>query len=177
MGNFLTYATLLSRLHADLLVVRLKHAGVDTTQISMIHPKDMQPNSTLCWVEGATRVPVLSGESVVVAGPLRFALYQMHKHVISDSLAEHLQNLGLTKAQSMGVEERLAENRIVVTVELQHKRQLPAVLGAMDKVSAENVCTCELSLNERQDARSVVKKNADHNHFDLSADTLVPINI
>src|ERR1700722_8757354 len=118
MSHLLVYATAESRLHADLVVVRLKQAGVDTELISVIHPAGGRPNSAFCWLDGTSPVPLSSGGTTFVSGLFRLSLEDVgsgRSHWVG--LADRLKRLGLTHDQGMNIEESLLENRIIVLVE------------------------------------------------------------
>ncbi len=145
MSHLLVYATALSRLHADLLIVRLKQADVATSQISVIHPKASRPNSTRCWLNGSMRLPLSSGAMVAVAGLLRLALLRSREAGTPDTLVNRLCALGLSPAQSHDMDERLLENRIIVAIEVPSEFELPAIFRAMHSVAAEDVHAVNLN--------------------------------
>src|SRR5882724_11688419 len=145
MSNLLVYATALSRLHADLLVVRLKQADVAMSQISIVHPKASRPNSTRCWLSGSLRLPLASGANVSVAGPLRHLLAHSRRGTGPNTLVSRLRRLGLTPGQSHEIDERLMENRIIVAIAVPSEFELPAIFGALRGVAAEDVRAVDLA--------------------------------
>jgi hypothetical protein len=144
MSHLLVYATAESRLHADLVVVRLKQAGIDTDLISVIHPAAARPNSALCWLNGMSSLPMTSGGSTSVSGLFRYALSDVSRNNGSSSLADRLSCLGLTHDQGMSIEESLMENRIIVLVEVHDEYDLPAIFHTFRGLAAEKVHTADL---------------------------------
>lgn len=143
MSHLLVYATAESRLHADLVVVRLKHAGIDTDLISVIHPAGARPNSAFCWLDGTSTVPLTSGGSTTISGLFRNSLSDVSKNPTS-GLADRMSRLGLTHDQGMNIEESLLENRIIILVEVHDEFELPAIFHTFRGLAAEKVHTADL---------------------------------
>jgi hypothetical protein len=144
MSHLLIYATAESRLHADLVVVRLKQAGIDTDLISVIHPASARPNSAFCWLDGTSSLPMTSGGSTTVSGLFRYSLSAVSRSNGSSGLADRLSSLGLTHDQGMSIEESLMENRIIVLVEVHDEYALPAIFHTFRGLAAEKVHTADL---------------------------------
>jgi len=154
MPRLLVYATALSRLHADLTIVRLKQADVETTQISIVHPKRSRPNSVLCWLNGSSRLRLSSGEFVSVAGLLRLSMRRpQNSEAPGDGLGDRLRRLGLTPAQSEDLEQSLLENRIIVMIEVPCESELPGIFRVLHSVAAENVHAVDLDQIESETGR------------------------
>jgi hypothetical protein len=145
MSHLLVYATAESRLHADLVVVRLRRAGIDADLISVIHPYAARPNSALCWLNGALTVPLSSGETASVSGLLRLALADPDGNARSNALVERLVRLGLSREQGLNIEESLLENRIIIAVEVHDEFELPAIFHTFRGLAAEKVHTADLN--------------------------------
>jgi hypothetical protein len=147
MSHLLVYATAESRLHADLVIVRLKRAGISTSQLSIFHPPTLRPNSARCWINGTTLLPlsaVYSAQSVSVSGSLsrQFMAIQRKNRFIS--LSDGLRALGLTSEQSTGLENSLLENRIVIAIGVLDEYELPAIYHTLRGLSVEKACTTDL---------------------------------
>jgi hypothetical protein len=137
MSHLLVYATTESRLHADLVVVRLKRAGLPTAMISIIHPQSRRPNSALCWMCGTSQETLSSGEVVTVAGSLGSTLKNGRRNGIS--FCERIGRLGLTHEQSSSLENSLLEDRIVIAVEVHDEYELPAIYHTLRGLQVERV--------------------------------------
>jgi hypothetical protein len=166
MSHLLVYATTLSRLHADLLIVRLKQADVATSQISVLHPKASRPNSTRCWLNGSTRLPLSSGEMISAAGSLGQALRRSSERGVSDSLTSRLNAMGFSASQSHDMDERLLENRIIVAIDVSGEFELPAIFRAMRSVAAEDIQAVNLQR---------VRNHAEERYFSGSQSGLTPL--
>jgi hypothetical protein len=134
----LIFATAVSRLHADLIIVRLKQAGVPTTQISVIHPITWIPNSAACWLEGSAQVALSSGTTVSISGGLSEKLANHPGRTMAD-LSKKLRKLGLNAEEYGTVEETLLENRFVLTVDLAKGEMPRVVMDILRKVTAEKI--------------------------------------
>jgi hypothetical protein len=143
MSHLLVYATAESRLHADLVVVRLKQAGIDTDLISVIHPAGGRPNSAFCWLDGTSPMPLSSGGTAFVSGLFRHSLEDAGR-TRSAGLADRLNRLGLTHDRGMNIEESLLENRIIVLVEVHDEFELPPIFHTFRGLAAEKVHTADL---------------------------------
>jgi hypothetical protein len=144
MSHLLVYATAESRLHADLVVVRLRQAGIDTDLISVLHPMGARPNSALCWLEGETAVPLSSGGTGSISGLFGISVANLARNGGSVGLADRLSQLGLTHDQGMNIEESLLENRFIVMVEVTDEFELPAIFHTFRGLAAEKVHTADL---------------------------------
>jgi hypothetical protein len=145
MSHPLLYATTDSRLHADLLIVRLKHAGISTALISILYPQSLRPNSAVCWINGSAFLPLSSGESVAVSGPLARALDEGTKSSARKSFIDQMGKLGLSHEQASSLEESLLENRIVIGIEVQDEYELPAIYHTLRGLAIQKVNTADIA--------------------------------
>jgi hypothetical protein len=138
MSHILVFASAESRLHADLLIVRLRKAGVSPAAISILYPRASQPNSAVCWLEHSSKFALATGEAMASAGFLA-EIFHAGEPAKPRPLAHALAALGVSDEQSAGVEEILAENRIVVAVDARKENELPAILQVLKQGAAETV--------------------------------------
>lgn len=150
MSHLLVYATTDSRLHADLLVVRLKRSGIATGLISVLYPSKLRPNSTRCWIRGSMPFPLESGDEVTVSGMLGLRLNALGKRWGRSSLVDGLTEIGLSHEQSMNVEESLRGNSIVVAVEVADEGDLPSIYHTLRGLAVEKVQTSDTAINSRE---------------------------
>ena len=140
MSHAFVFASAESRLHADILVVRLKQAGIATEAISLLYPGSAQPNSVLCWLNGVAKFSLPSGEEIASSG--RFGWPDASEDLVdTESLAEKLAVHGLAPEQCSSVEEILSEGRIVIAVESQNKAEMRKIMETLRYVGVENVFT------------------------------------
>jgi len=72
MNRLTLIASATSRLHADIMLVRLRRAEFECSQVSALFPSGCMPNAVSCWLPMANDSSFqLSGESVTCAGWLR----------------------------------------------------------------------------------------------------------
>lgn len=145
MARLLVFASAFSRLHADLIVVRLKRAGIAPALISVIHPLNSRPNSAHCWLGGSLKVRVASGEKIAASGFLR-PLLDHPAHAAPDSLDEKFTHLGLAHEHRVTLEETLLENRVVIAIDAKDKAELPTILQVLQRAGAEKIFTSNLRL-------------------------------
>jgi hypothetical protein len=136
MSHLLVYATTESRLHADLVVVRLKRAGISTAMISILYPQTRRPNSVLCWISGTAVLPLSSGENVSVAGSLSRALNGKNS---APSFVSRMGKLGMDHEQCASLENSLLEDRIVIAVEIHDEYELPAIYHTLRGLDVQKV--------------------------------------
>jgi hypothetical protein len=145
MSHLLVYATTESRLHADLVIVRLKQAGISMASISILHPQSLRPNSALCWINGSAFLKLSSGESVAITGSLSRPLSEDVGRDESTPFAGHLGRLGLSREEALSLEESLLENRIVIAIEVTDEYELPAVYHTLRGLDVQKVDTADLA--------------------------------
>ena len=142
MSQLLVFASAFSRLHADLIIVRLKRAGIAPSLISIIHPLASRPNSALCWLGGSLQLRVASGEKIGVSGFLQPLLDPDSATTTKPaSLDEKLADLGLAHERRLTLEETLLENRVIVAIDAEEKAELPTMFQTLQRAGAEKIFT------------------------------------
>jgi hypothetical protein len=144
MSHLLVYATTESRLHADLVVVRLKRAGISTAAISILHPEALRPNSALCWINGSAFMHLSSGQAVSVSGALSRALKD-EGEANGSPFTDRMKKLGLNHEQGSSLEESLLENRIVIAVEVSDEYEMPAIYHTLRGLAVQKVSTADVA--------------------------------
>lgn len=150
MSHLLVYATTDSRLHADLLVVRLKRSGIATGLISVLYPSNLRPNCTRCWIRGSMPFPLESGEEITVSGMLGLRLNALGRRWGGHPLVDGLSEIGLSHEQSVSVEESLRGNAIVVAVEVADESDLPSIYHTLRGLAVEKVQTSDSAIGSRE---------------------------
>ncbi|HEX2853304.1 MAG TPA: hypothetical protein VHO24_08700 [Opitutaceae bacterium] len=145
MSRLVVFASAFSRLHADLMIVRLKRAGISTAHLSVIHPVHCCPNSTLCWLGGSTRLRVSSGENIAASGFLSESLQTPANVATSDAtFTGKLEQLGLAHEQGLILEETMLENRVAIAIEVMEKSELATILQVLQRAGGEKIFTCRI---------------------------------
>ena len=72
MKHSFVFATADSRLHADIMMIRLRRAGLNIDRVSAIFSHQFAPNSFFFWLKSPRTLRCRTkGESFFVAGPLQ----------------------------------------------------------------------------------------------------------
>jgi hypothetical protein len=129
------FANASSRLHADLIVIRLKRSGIPCDQISVIYPTDLVPNSALCWLEGKSMPANYEGEMVAVAGPMRKVLSVKNE----GSLIQSLSKMGLPGESAAACAEHLSQGEIVIGVNTTNEDEVATVWDTLCEARADSI--------------------------------------
>ncbi len=148
MSHVFVFASAESRLHADLLVVRLKQAGIPLESLSLLYPSTLQPNTARCWLSGSGKFS-LSAEDEI-AGSGRFGSPEdFEGSGDSEKLEKKLTKLGLAPQQRASLKEILCEGRIVIAIEAGSKDDLEAIFDTLSYVGVENSFTARRNFGSR----------------------------
>lgn len=129
------FAAASSRLHADLMVIRLKRAGIPRGQLSIVYPEDRKPNCVSCWIQAGTRSRLFGNETVTVAGPL-------HQHLDLSSepaLVRSLSGLGLSANDACTCADLLGRGRILVGVHAASEPEAAIAWHTYKQLEAEGI--------------------------------------
>ena len=144
MSHLLVYATAESRLHADLVIVRLKTAGISIEQLSLFYPPVLRPNSARCWVNGTALVPLSSTQSISVSGSLSRVFNGVHRKNKFASLSDGMRALGLNDKERTSLEDSLRENRIIVAIHVLDEYELPSIYHTLRGLAVEKACVVDV---------------------------------
>jgi hypothetical protein len=133
----LVFASAESRLHADLVAVRLRKAGISSAAISILYPRASQPNCAVCWFERSCEFALSTGEPMAGAGFL--AEVFRADEARPRRLAHALSALSVNDEESAGVEEILAENRLVVAVDARAEEELSTIMEVLQHCASDTV--------------------------------------
>jgi hypothetical protein len=148
MSHVFVFASAESRLHADLLVVRLKQAGVALEAISLLYPSALQPNTARCWLSGSGKFSLSDADEI--AGSGRFGSPEDFEGTgDTEKLEKKLSRLGLAPEQRASIKEILCEGRIVIAIEAHNKDDLHAIFDTFGYVGVENSFTARRNVSAR----------------------------
>ncbi len=133
------FANATSRLHADLIVIRLKHAGIPCEQLSAIYPEELTPNCALCWLQGKSAPTSYANETVVIAGPMRKVLSVKSE----DAFKHSLEKLGTPADHVASYAEHLSQGEIVIGVNTANEDELAIVWHTLCELRAESISVAE----------------------------------
>lgn len=140
------FAAALSRLHADLLLVRLQRGGIATEKLFAIFPERSQPNSALCWDTGQSTTLDSSGERVTVAGCLRGSV----RVETETLLIRSFQRLGVDLQHACVLAERLGRGEILIGVQSSNSAEISIALHTLRELEAEAIAVGAASGKARE---------------------------
>lgn len=150
MSRVLVFASAFSRLHADLVIVRLKRAGIAPALISLLHPLGTRPNSAQCWLGGSAKLRLKSGEKIAASGFLRPLFGELGQAAGASSFDDILSSLGLLHEHRLSLEETLLEDRVVIAIDATDKAEIPTIFQTLQRSGAEKVFASELARSLRR---------------------------
>lgn len=136
MSSLPVFADALSRLHADVAIIRLVRAGIPTSRISAVFPQLRAPNSVCCWLKSFSCIPRASSWPVAAAGLLG-KLFR--RGLDSTSVGRELESLGLSPETSKRLLEKTEEGRIVVCVHARTESEAAIAWHVFHHVGAESI--------------------------------------
>jgi hypothetical protein len=139
MSSTPVFADALSRLHADIAIVRLVRAGIPATQISAVFPRLRAPNSVCCWLKNFNARISRPSKWPVAAAGLLGKLFQ--QSVRSAEFERELESLGLSADVAERILERIQDGSIVLCVHARTEMEASIAWHIFQHVAAENI-TC-----------------------------------
>lgn len=129
------FADALSRLHADVAIVRLVQAGIPESRISAVFSERQAPNSVRCWLKGFHAIPLTRSWPTAAAGILGGIL---RRGFGGESVERELENLGLGHSAKW-LQEKVEDGRIVLCVHARTELEALAVWQVFRRAGLENV--------------------------------------
>lgn len=140
------FAAAASRLHADLIVIRLRRAGISREKISAIFPERLKPNCALCWLSGQSKPKLYNGETVTIAGPMRTSLSTASE----SSFVRSLQEIGLGPRDAGTAADRLSRGQILLSVQTDDQEEIAIAWHTFRELEAEGISLALSSAAEEQ---------------------------
>ncbi len=126
MSSIPVFADALSRLHADIVIVRLVRAGISADQISAVFPRLRAPNSVCCWLKNFNARISRPAKWPIAAAGLLGKLFK--QTVRSAEFERELESLGLN-AESAERRRLAAENIMCPDADIAHlPTRLPSLV-------------------------------------------------
>jgi len=129
------FASAISRLHADLVVIRLRRAGIARDKISAVFPERLKPNCALCWLDQHSKPTLYNGETVTVAGPMATQLSPQSE----PSFIRSLQQIGLSLNDACVYAERLGKGQILVSVSTDDTTEIAIAWHTFRELEADGI--------------------------------------
>lgn len=148
MSSLPVFADALSRLHADIAIIRLVRAGIPAARISAVFPRRSAPNSVCCWLKSFNCVPRVSTWPIAAAGLLG-KLFK--RGVDSAEVCRELETLGFPADTTKRILEKTAEGRIVLCVHARTESEAAVAWHIFHHVGLENIALpADLVLTPRE---------------------------
>lgn len=136
MSSLPVFANTLSKLHADIAIIRLIRAGIVADKISAVFPPGRAPNSVCCWLKHFHRIPFLTSLPMAAAGVLGMVFRQGAK---SAEVEQELDELGLNRELTRRIFERTDAGRIVICVHARNEAEAAIAWHIFHHVGAEDI--------------------------------------
>jgi hypothetical protein len=135
MSSLPVYADAVSRLQADIALVRLIRAGIPISRISAVFPRRSAPNSVCCWLKNFTRIPRTSWPTA--AAGLMAKVFK--SGIRATHVANELDELGLGAEVTGRICEKIEEGRIVLFVHARTETEAAVAWHVFQHVNCENI--------------------------------------
>jgi hypothetical protein len=128
-------ASVQTRLQADVILVRLRKAGIACKRISVAFPLRLMPNAVACWLD-VVRRPILwsAGEPIYATGPL-CGILSGHANVAA--LVDRLEKAGLGHETACTMAERLELSTIVFCIHARNDSEASLAWHVFHQSEAE----------------------------------------
>lgn len=128
-----------SRLRSDVILIRLRRAGIDRRKISVVFPRRFIPNAVACWLDvpqksafGTTSEPLLS------AGAFRADCPFAEN---GDMIAESIERAGFDPKVSSSVARRLESGATLLCVHAEREEDVLLARQVFEESAADLVAT------------------------------------
>ena len=103
-----------SRLHADVMLIRLRRAGIACRNISALVPHASMPNSVACWLRMDQALTVRLGQEMITpAGRIR---RRLPHDADAGAMIDTLIAAGIDRPSALALEEKLEQGHILLAV-------------------------------------------------------------
>jgi hypothetical protein len=130
------FADALSRLHADIAIVRLVQAGIPESRISAVFSQQRAPNSVGCWLKSFHAIPRTRAWPVAAAGILGKIL---RRGFGGETVERELEDLGLNGGSAKWLQEKVEDGRTVLCVHARTESEALAAWQVFRRAGLENV--------------------------------------
>ncbi len=135
MSTLPVFADALSRLQADIALVRLVRAGFSPDRISAVFPRKQAPNGVCCWLKNFNRIPRTAWP--IAAAGLLGKLFRTG--VDATEVEEQLDDLGLSPGTAKRLVERTEDGRIVLFAHARTETEAAIAWHVFQHVGLENI--------------------------------------
>lgn len=147
MKSTFVLATAESRLHADIMMIRLRRAGISIDRISAVFSRRFAPNSCFFWLRNPRTLRCRTkGESFFVAGPLE----QLFGRGEVEAVPTILRHLGLSRRESVHFGHSLWLGHGVLCVEVKDQDQAAIAWHIFKHSRAEDITVSGVAVAKRE---------------------------
>ena len=141
MKNLPVIASVNSRLHADVALIRLRRANINTRAISVLFPAHSMPNAVGCWLPIANQSGLRVGQEVIAcAGEFRKQLDTWSEaHDDGREVADLLIQSGVDAMGAHILAERLGQGHILLCVHAHNEAEISAAYRVFRKSLADTI--------------------------------------
>ena len=134
-------ASVNSRLHADVALIRLRHAKINCRNLSVLFPAHSMPNAVGCWLPVAGKSGLRVGqEEIACAGQLRKQLdASTAAHDDGREVAELLMHAGVDAMGAHILAEKLGQGHILLCVHAANEAETSAAYRVFRNSSADTI--------------------------------------
>lgn len=136
MSSLPVFANTLSKLHADIVIIRLIRAGIRAEKISAVFPRGRAPNSVCCWLKHFNRIPFMSSLPIAAAGLLGMIFKQ---GIGAADVEQELETLGLNTELTKRLLEKTDAGRIVICVHARNEAEAAIAWHIFYHAQAEDI--------------------------------------
>ena len=125
MSHSIVIASANSRLHADVILIRLRRAEIDCREISVLFPTQSMPNAVGCWLPLAPNADLKAGqETIGCAGRLRKSFAQSTASKDGLEIVDVLTEAGVDAMGANILAERLEQGHTLLCVHARSEAEV-----------------------------------------------------
>lgn len=136
MNSVPVIATARSRLHADVMLIRLRRANISINNVSALFPLASLPNSVACWLRRGLSVR-LGGEKFRAVGPMWKWLKKLAAGHIST--AEVFERAKIDHLSSQHLDEELRRGHTLLCVHARNENEVAIAWHIFKHAEAEYI--------------------------------------
>ncbi len=138
MKSTVVFASAHSRLHADIMLIRLRRAGINIDRVSAIFSRCFAPNTFFFWLSRPRALPttVHTDEPFFVAGPIQ-KLFGRNDDI--GDLSRKLSELGVAHRAADHLSDSLAAGHAMLCVQTKNKDEAAIAWHIFQHSKAGNI--------------------------------------
>lgn len=127
-----------SRLHADVMLIRLRRADIPCGDISAFFPRQSVPNAVACWLRMHEKLTLKVGhESFAAAGKIHGLLKPFA--IAATTVADLFRMTGLDRTSAQRLEEKLDQGHTLLSVSARNQEEASVAWHVFKHAGAETI--------------------------------------